>query len=222
MMKVSLQNILHAQVRCVVSGAVNGRVELKVNESETINACLSMKEIEFLGLEVSSIVNVFFSANDVILAKSNNGGLIGTISNINEGAVNGVVKVALNNWHTVSACIPMEVIRGLGLAEGDSVSCFIQPSKITLSLSEEIEYYAHLLLNSYAIPFCGHGAIALEDSKNCLVYSFGAKGGFGGYIQNFHKYLLSLESKERYVNIEDNRETFTIESHSDQTFTTVL
>ena len=62
--------------------------------------------------------------------------LKGVISNVTEGAVNGVVTISLDNVD-VKANITMEAINQLGLAEGKEAFAIIKASNVMFALGEE-------------------------------------------------------------------------------------
>ena len=61
--------------------------------------------------------------------------LKGTISNIKEGAVNGVVTISGRN-HSIKADITMEAIQDLGLAEGKEAFAIIKASSVMFATDE--------------------------------------------------------------------------------------
>ena len=62
--------------------------------------------------------------------------LKGVISNVTEGAVNGIVTISLDGVD-VKANITMEVINQLGLAEGKEAFAIIKASNVMFALGEE-------------------------------------------------------------------------------------
>lgn len=62
--------------------------------------------------------------------------LKGTISNVTEGAVNGIVTISLDGVD-VKANITMEVIEQLGLAEGKEAFAIVKASNVMFALGEE-------------------------------------------------------------------------------------
>lgn len=62
--------------------------------------------------------------------------LKGTISNVTEGAVNGIVTISLDGVD-VKANITMEAINQLGLAEGKEAFAIIKASNVMFALGEE-------------------------------------------------------------------------------------
>lgn len=62
--------------------------------------------------------------------------LKGTISNVTEGAVNGIVTISLDGVD-VKANITMEAIEQLGLAEGKEAFAIVKASNVMFALGEE-------------------------------------------------------------------------------------
>lgn len=60
----------------------------------------------------------------------------GTVKEIKEGAVNGIVKVDAGNGNTISATISMESIKELGLVEGKEVTAIIKATSVMMANSK--------------------------------------------------------------------------------------
>jgi molybdate transport system regulatory protein len=57
----------------------------------------------------------------------------GTVKEIKEGAVNGIVKVDAGNGITISSTISMESIHSLGLAPGKEVTAIIKATSVMMA-----------------------------------------------------------------------------------------
>lgn len=57
----------------------------------------------------------------------------GTVKEIKEGAVNGIVKVDAGNGITISSTISMESIHSLGLAPGKEVTAIIKATSVMIA-----------------------------------------------------------------------------------------
>ena len=62
--------------------------------------------------------------------------LKGTIANVTEGAVNGVVAISLGDA-TIKANITMEAVEQLGLAEGKEACAIIKASNVMFAVGDE-------------------------------------------------------------------------------------
>ena len=62
--------------------------------------------------------------------------LKGTIANVTEGAVNGVVSISLGDA-TIKANITMEAVEQLGLAEGKEACAIIKASNVMFAVGDE-------------------------------------------------------------------------------------
>lgn len=62
--------------------------------------------------------------------------LKGTITNVKEGAVNGVVTIEMSCGQKVKADITMEAIKDLGLQEGKDAIAIIKASSVMFATSE--------------------------------------------------------------------------------------
>lgn len=60
--------------------------------------------------------------------------LKGTVTEIKEGAVNGVVKLDIGGGHILCAVITMDSIRELGLAVGKEASAVIKASSVMIAV----------------------------------------------------------------------------------------
>jgi len=60
----------------------------------------------------------------------------GTVKEIKEGAVNGIVKVDAGSDNTISATISMESIKGLGLEPGKEVTAIIKATSVMMANSK--------------------------------------------------------------------------------------
>lgn len=60
----------------------------------------------------------------------------GTVAEIKEGAVNGIVKVDAGNGNTISATISMESIKELGLTKGKEVTAIIKATSVMMANSK--------------------------------------------------------------------------------------
>ena len=62
--------------------------------------------------------------------------LKGTVMEIQDGAVNGIVKVDLGNGNIISSVITMSSIRELGLKVGDTAYAVIKASNVMIGVDD--------------------------------------------------------------------------------------
>lgn len=62
--------------------------------------------------------------------------LKGTIVEINEGAVNGIVKIDIGGGNVISSSISMASIRELGLVVGGSAYAVIKASSVMIGIDD--------------------------------------------------------------------------------------
>ena len=62
--------------------------------------------------------------------------LKGTVTAIEEGAVNGIVKIDIGGGNVVSATISMNAIQELGLAVGKSAYAVIKATSVMVGIDE--------------------------------------------------------------------------------------
>ena len=60
----------------------------------------------------------------------------GTVTDIQEGAVNGIVKIDIGGGNVVSATISMNAIRELGLAVGKPAYAIVKASSVMVGIDD--------------------------------------------------------------------------------------
>lgn len=60
----------------------------------------------------------------------------GTVTDIQEGAVNGIVKIDIGGGNVVSATISMNAIRELGLAVGKPAYAIVKATSIMVGIDD--------------------------------------------------------------------------------------
>ena len=60
----------------------------------------------------------------------------GTVVAIDEGAVNGIVKIDIGGGNVISATIPMAAIRELGLAVGKEAYAVVKATSVMVGVDE--------------------------------------------------------------------------------------
>lgn len=140
MFNISARNQLTGTVKSVQDGAVNGLVTIDVDGTEVV-ASITMGSIKRLGLEAGKKVIAIIKASSVMIAAgqvaiSARNQLAGTVKSVQDGAVNGVVEIALAGGQTVTASITMGSIEKLGLKEGAAATAVIKATEVMVGVEE--------------------------------------------------------------------------------------
>lgn len=133
-MKLSARNQIRGTIVNVNEGAVNGIVTLEF-EGGKISGTISMAAIRELGLEpgvkavaVIKATEVMIGLGEMKLSARNQ--LKGTITNINEGAVNAIVTLETAGGTQISATISMAAVKELELAVGTEAAAVIKATSV--------------------------------------------------------------------------------------------
>lgn len=140
-MKISARNQLKGVVSAVKDGAVNGIVCLDLGGS-AITADITMASIKELGIaegrEAYAIVkasNVMFAAgSEPVKGISARNQLVGTVSTIKKGAVNGHVALELSDGNIVTGSITNAAIDDLGLEVGAPAIAIIKSTDVIVGV----------------------------------------------------------------------------------------
>ena len=133
-MKISARNQFAGTITNINEGAVNGIVTLKSDDT-VITGTISMSAIKELGLEVGKEAVAIAKATEVLVGVgefklSARNQFRGTVENINKGAVNAIVTIALADGHKVSATISIAAVEELGLEVGKEVVAIIKATSV--------------------------------------------------------------------------------------------
>ena len=133
-MKLSARNQFAGTITNINEGAVNGIVTLKSDDT-VVTGTISMAAIKELGLEVGKEAVAIAKATEVLVGVgefrlSARNQFRGTVENINEGAVNGIVTIALADGHKVSATISMAAIKELKLEVGKEAVAIVKATSV--------------------------------------------------------------------------------------------
>ena len=133
-MKLSARNQFTGTVTNINEGAVNGIVTLRSDDT-VVTGTISMAAIKELGLEAGKEAVAIVKATEVLVGigefrLSARNQFRGTVENINEGAVNGIVTIALADGHKVSATISMAAIKELELEVGKEAVAIIKATSV--------------------------------------------------------------------------------------------
>ena len=133
-MKISARNQFAGTITAINEGAVNGIVTLKSDDT-VITGTISMSAIKELGLEVGKEAVAIAKATEVLVGVgefklSARNQFRGTVENINNGAVNAIVTIALADGHKVSATISIAAVEELGLEVGKEAVAIIKATSV--------------------------------------------------------------------------------------------
>lgn len=138
-MKISARNQLKGTIEAVTEGAVNGVVTIKVGDA-LITADITMASIADLGLASGKEAYAVIKASNVMFATERIAGisarnqLEGTVTKVNEGAVNGHVTIELADGNTISGSITNASIEDLGLAVGKPAVAIVKSTDVMVAV----------------------------------------------------------------------------------------
>ena len=135
---ISARNQIKGVVAEVKEGAVNGIVKVDAGEGNMISATISMDSIKELGIVAGKEVTAVIKATSVMMANgklniSARNQLTGTVSAINEGAVNAIVKLDVAGGICITSTISMEAVKDLGLEVGKEATAIIKATSVMIS-----------------------------------------------------------------------------------------
>ena len=134
---ISARNQFQGTITEVKEGAVNGIVKLNIGGGNHISATISMDSIKELGLAAGKEATAIVKATEVMMADgklniSARNQLTGTVSAIEEGAVNAIVKLDVAEGVRISSTISMEAVKELGLAVGKEATAIIKATSVMI------------------------------------------------------------------------------------------
>ena len=133
---LSARNQFEGTVKNINEGAVNGIVTLDVNGSD-VSATISMAAIKELDLKVGDAAVAVIKATEVMVGKgelklSARNQFPGEVVAVEEGAVNGIVKIKALGDNVISATISMAAIKELGLEAGVEATAVIKATSVMI------------------------------------------------------------------------------------------
>ena len=135
---MSARNQFEGTVTDVKKGAVNGIVTIDVNGTP-VTATISMGSIENLGLKPGVPAVAVIKATEVMIGKgelklSARNQFAGKVVSVEEGAVNGIVKMEALGGNTITATISMGAIRELELEPGVPAVAVIKATSVMVGI----------------------------------------------------------------------------------------
>lgn len=135
-MKLSARNQFRGTITHINEGAVNGIVALEF-DGKTIKGTISLDAIRDLDLKVGQEAIAVIKATSVMVAPekvviSARNQIAGAIQEIEVGAVNDIVKIAVAGGNTVSATISMDAVKELGLEVGQNAVAIVKATSVIM------------------------------------------------------------------------------------------
>lgn len=138
-MKTSARNNFAGKVTALKRGAVNDEVELEIAGGQRLVAIVTHESAEKLGLRVGGEAFALIKASSIIINSEENdvrfsarNHLIGTVKQLQRGAVNTGVVLELEGGGQIAAIITNESSSALGLSEGGRASAIFKASSIIM------------------------------------------------------------------------------------------
>lgn len=140
-MKTSARNQLQGHVVAIRHGAINDEVELQLKGGACIVAVITHQSTQSLELAPGKPAIALIKAPWVILATDLQGIRLsarnrmgGTVSRVQEGAVNSEVVVDLGQGDHITAIVTSEAVGELGLKQGSPVTALFKASHVILGV----------------------------------------------------------------------------------------
>ncbi len=134
---ISARNKIPGTITGIREGAVNGIVQIRTAGGNQVSATISMESIEELGLEKGKKVTAVIKATEVLMANeklriSARNQFEGVIASIQEGAVNAIVKLDVEDTVGITSTISLEAVRELGLKAGEKAVAIIKATSVMI------------------------------------------------------------------------------------------
>lgn len=142
-MKTSARNLFHGTVKSIQAGSVNCEVVLSVGKSTEVVAQITPSSLERLNLEAGSDVYALIKASWVLLAEEMEGcktsarnQFCGEIVQLDAGAVNSDVTIALEGGNKISAIVTNGSVEAMGLKKGGRACALVKASHVLLAVAD--------------------------------------------------------------------------------------
>ena len=139
-MRLSARNQLRGKIVSVQEGIVNALVTLDAN-GVLVSANITKASAQELGLKpgkdaiaVIKSTEVMIGLEKVRLSVRNQ--FAGKITSIQLGAVNSIVKVAIEGGNTITSVISIASVKELGLKEGQDVYAVIKATSVMVGVHD--------------------------------------------------------------------------------------
>ena len=143
-MKLSASNVYDGTVLSVHHGSVNDDIEIVLEGSNTrLTAIITSVSSKPLGLAPGRRVMAIFKAEWVVLMTDAEGAkfsarnqLQGTVISVREGEIGAEARVRLDGGEGLTATLPKESARMLGLDAGKRVTALVKASSVMIGARE--------------------------------------------------------------------------------------
>ncbi len=138
MVQTSARNNFSGTIAKIKPGAVNAEVILKLSHSQHIVAAITRESVESLSLKEGTRALAFLKASSIIIALpsecklSARNQIEGTIVQINAGAINAEVSLAISEQHRITAIITLDSLHQLQLELGQRAVALFKASSVLL------------------------------------------------------------------------------------------
>lgn len=139
-MKISARNMFAGTVSKVAKGAVNAEVDITLQGGEKLAAVITNESVAMLGLKEGKAAYAIVKANWVIIGKelhkvkmSARNILCGTVTGLNEGAVNTEVALKLAGGSELTAIITNDSTKMLELKTGEHACAAFKASSVIIA-----------------------------------------------------------------------------------------
>lgn len=136
---ISARNQLKGTITAIDRGAVNAIVKLSVANGLTVSSTISLDAVNELKLEVGKEASAVIKATSVMiglgdLKLSARNQLTGKIVEIEEGAVNAIVKLQIADDVIISSTISMSAVKELGLEVGKEAKAVVKATSVMVGV----------------------------------------------------------------------------------------
>ncbi|MBM3203841.1 LysR family transcriptional regulator [Candidatus Woesearchaeota archaeon] len=141
-MQASARNQLFGIVHAIRPGILQAEIELRLKGDVPVVANITRESAERLDIRLNDEVIALIKASSVMIVKdfgdyrlSARNQLKGTVSRIEQGAVNVDVVIQLQGGDSVAATVTCNSFKLLGLAEGDTVTAVFKAGAVILAVA---------------------------------------------------------------------------------------
>lgn len=138
-MNISARNQIEGSIESIQTGAVSAIVTLKSIHNEKITATISVESVKELGLSEGTKATAIVKATEVMIGigemkLSARNQFSGTITSIQEGAVNAIVTVETEKGTPISSTISIPAVKDLGLSVGIHAKAIIKATSVMIAV----------------------------------------------------------------------------------------
>ncbi|WP_165252463.1 TOBE domain-containing protein [Adlercreutzia sp. ZJ304] len=140
-MQLSARNVLKGTIQNIDEGAVNGVVAIDMN-GQTVKADITMDAIKSMGLKTGEQAYAVIKASSVMFAAGNErinnlsarNQIHGTIADIQQGAVNGIITLEIADGICIKGSITNEAINQLDFKAGEKALAVIKSTDVMVAI----------------------------------------------------------------------------------------